>query len=183
MAQISGIQRKKIRAYGERRGSQTKRETSGGVNNGESLCSYSFTSNSENLIEFKDSLSNKHKQVFTSMMSGDYIIYVSCKDNAGNSDTGEIRFNVNVDSSPPVVVRAYNLGGQLNIITNEDAICYYNFERCNYDIVNATYMTTQLSLIHAAEWNLGKTYYIKCKDEFGNINPECAIKLIPDNLG
>ncbi len=155
-------------------------ETSGGVNNGESLCSYSFTSSEENLIEFKDSLSNKHKQIFTSMMGGEYIIYVKCEDNAGNSDTGNVSFKIDIDSSPPIVVRAYKLGGRLEIITNEEGRCYYNFERCNFNIENATTMTTGLSKIHSAEWKIGKTYYIKCEDVFGNENPTCAIKIIPN---
>ena len=157
-------------------------ETSGGLSNGESLCSYSFTSAESNLIEFKNTLSNTHNQLFTSMMSGNYLIYVSCEDNAGNIATGEIEFSINVDSVAPKVIRAYNLGGQLEIITNEEARCYYDLKRCNFNFENATEMTTGFSNKHDADWNLRETYYIKCEDRFGNINPTCAIKIIPDKL-
>lgn len=156
-------------------------ETSGGISNGESLCYYSFTNSDDDLIEFKETLSNKHRQLFTSMMSGNYKIYFSCKDNAGNYAVGEKDFSVNVDSSPPIVVRVYNSGKQLNIITDEDAVCYYNFERCNYDVKNATLMTTGLSKLHRAEWKGGKTYYVKCEDKWKNTNPDCAIKVVPES--
>ena len=155
-----------------------KVETSGGINNGVSVCSYSF-SDEGTIITFFDSNSNSHEQTFSTIMSGDYKIKIMCKDDAGNEAFDNTNFSVNIDSSPPVVVRAYNSGGQLTIITNEEGKCYYDFERCNFNIANATSMTTGLSKIHTAEWKLGKTYYIKCEDKWNNINPMCAIKIMP----
>jgi len=154
-------------------------ETSGGAENGKAVCRYNFLNNGWN-GEFLNSNSKTHTMKFTTLMAGDYKIQITCEDNARNIATGEIEFSINVDSIAPKVIRAYNLGGQLEIITNEEAICYYDLETCNFNLENGNSMTTGFSNKHDAVWNLGETYYIKCEDLFGNVNPTCAIKLFSD---
>ncbi len=160
-------------------------ETSGGAKNGEALCSYSFLGYEDdiNMIEFFDTYSNKHKQNFNMMIRGEYIIYVKCKDEAGNTATGEINFELIVDSSPPAVARVYKEGGYLKLITDENAECYYDFYTCDFDINNATSMTTALSKSHTAQWKTGKTYHIKCVDIWENKNDGCTIKVSPNYFG
>ncbi len=153
--------------------------TSGGVNSGESACSYSFLSY-ENMILFYDTYSNYHKQNFNMMMGGEYSINVECEDEAGNIAQNKTDFIIDIDNLPPEVVRVYNQGSDLKIITNEEARCYYNLARCNFDINNATSMAIGYSTRHSAAWILGQTYHIKCADYWGNTNPDCAIIVTPD---
>ena len=156
--------------------------TSGGAESGKSVCSYEFLNNRWR-GEFLNTDSNIHTQRFTTLNAGEYEIEINCIDRAGNSAVSNTNFSIEIDKTPPGVVRAYNLGGQLNMITNEEGKCYYSFERCNFNILNATPMTTGLSKNHIAEWKVGKTYYIRCEDVFENKNPTCTIKLFPDFFG
>ncbi|HDZ60992.1 MAG TPA: hypothetical protein ENH46_04770 [Candidatus Pacearchaeota archaeon] len=159
-----------------------KVETFGGALNGEARCSYSFVS-FNNTIQFYTTYSDYHKQNFNLMMSGTKDVYIECEDEAGNIAKDSARFTIDVDSSPPKVVRIYNDGNYLKIITDEGAKCYYDFDKCNFNINNATSMTTGLSTEHKAEWITGKTYNIKCEDYWDNTNPTCAIKITPDYFG
>ena len=113
------------------------------------------------------------------MMGGSYDISIKCRDDAGNEDYGNSKFDLIVDTTPPIVVRVYHEGSSLKLITNEDSMCYYDLNRCNFDITNASSMSSNYGKEHSAEWNAGITYYVKCKDVWGNANPDCAIKVKP----
>ena len=153
-----------------------KVETIGGAENGKATCYYDF-SDYENMNLFYDTYLTEHKQNFNMMMRGDYEIFVKCEDSAGNTDEDKAEFSLVVDSSAPEVVRIYHSSDELVVITDEPAECYYDFNRCNFDLTNGTSMTTALSTTHSADWITGKTYHIKCKDVWGNSNPTCAIKI------
>ena len=150
-------------------------KTSGGAENGKSVCYWGR--NFE--VLFLRTNSDYHKQALTDRMKGDYDIPIKCEDVAGNTAYKNIKFKLDVDSSPPIVVRVYKSGGNLKIITDEKAECYYNFDGCYFNIDNSTSMTFGLSTKHAADWTTGKTYYIKCRDVWGNTNPNCAIQVSP----
>ena len=66
----------------------------------------------------------------------------------------------------------------MKLITDENSECYYDLNKplCDYNIVNATSMTTAFSKEHEADWNQGKTLYIKCLDVFGNEPTTCTVK-------
>ncbi len=157
--------------------------TSGGAYNGKSICRYKFIrgSNFEGLgDEFYNTNSTNHKQVFTEgLPDGDYTILTECKDEADNKAQKNITFTLEVDDSPPVVVRAYKDGGNLKLITDENARCYYSFKDCNFgfDDEDVTSMTTALSKEHSAKWIGGKNYYVKCEDAWETRNSGCAIKI------
>ena len=112
-------------------------------------------------------------------MGGNFNISIKCKDIAGNIANGNAVFNLEVDSEPPVAVRVFYEGGNLKLITNEKARCYYDFNSCEFNLENGTSMTSLSSTEHSANWIVGKTYYIKCKDDWDNENPTCAIKAEP----
>ena len=154
-------------------------ETSGGMDNGKSACYYEWAGN---WVQFFDTFSSSHKQKGLNLMGGNFNIPIKCEDEAGNIDYGNISFSLNIDSSAPIVIRAYKSGSDLRLITDEKAECYYDFNRCNFNMDDATSMTTALSANHYANWIAGKTYYIKCKDIWGNTNPDCAIKIRPSSL-
>lgn len=149
--------------------------TSDGAKEGVAIC---YWGNS--LERFWETDSTIHKQPGVNVMSGTYSIPVKCKDVAENIATTEINFSVELDTAPPIAVRAYRQGSELIVLTDEKAECYYDFHTCNFDIANATSMTTALSITHKSPWEPGKTYHIKCKDIWGNTNPWCAIRVQPE---
>lgn len=156
-------------------------ETSGGVN-GKAMCTYSFLEDGEG-IAFYETFSNYHKQTFDTMMRGSYNIFVRCEDDAGNVAEGDTSFVLDIDTLSPIAVRVYEDGGSLRLITNTDAECYYSHKRCNFDFDDDEIesMTTAFSTEHFADWNTGLTYYIKCKDVWGNAPNGCTIKILPSS--
>ena len=102
-------------------------------------------------------------------------------------------FSVYVDTQPPNVVRVLYNSDSLEIITDEDAECYYTTNentKCNYEIGENS-LGTLMAHLNAdnkkeqiAEWNLNQNYYIKCMDINGKQpNPtECSIIVRPVEL-
>jgi len=151
--------------------------TSGGSDNGKAVCSYRF--NDGNFIIFKQTYSTQHSQTFSTMTSGKKDVEIKCEDSAKNIAYGNTSFILDLDETAPRVVRVFNDAGELEMTTNEDAECYYDLEKCNFDIENATKMTTGFSKEHHADLIDGQTYYIKCEDVFGNYPGGCTIKVAP----
>ena len=139
--------------------------TSGGAESGKADCSFRFAEDGS-WIQFFDTFSSIHEQIFSQMLSGEHTIYVNCKDVAGNEVESSTTFKLNLDTKAPKVVRVYN-SGMLTIITNEDAECVYSNENCNFVWENATKMTGLLRE-HETTQEQGKSYYIKCKDKYEN---------------
>jgi len=148
-----------------------KAYTSGGAENGKATCDYRF-SDDGSWIEFFNTFSNEHSQEFTQMLSGLHIIYIECKDAAGNIADGQTKFKLIIDTKTPEIIRVYNSAG-LKIITDEDAECVYG-ENCNFVWENATKMTGSQKE-HTTTWENGKVYYVKCRDNFGNKPDSCFI--------
>ncbi len=141
-------------------------ETDNGYNNGDSWCSYSITGNEKDYILMYETGTNKHKQRLD-LPAGEYKYYFQCVDLGGNSDKVSTTFKVDIDTQAPVVVRVYQDGSKLKIITDEKSTCSYqnNKERkCNFKIEEGTSMTYANSTEHFSEFKQGKTYYIKCQD-------------------
>jgi len=155
-------------------------ETSGGVTgDGESTCSYNFEERNWAGM-FYENTGNQHKQTFTTLMGGNYKINITCEDIAGNNANAATEFSLEVDNIAPIITRVYNSGGKMVLLTNEDAVCYYDSKRCEFNLENATSMTSSGYLKeHSAEWNAGMKYYLKCKDIWGNVNPGCAMIVKP----
>jgi hypothetical protein len=149
-------------------------KTSGGIENGKSICYYEWAGN---WVQFLDTSSNSHEQKSLTLMGGNFNIPIKCKDNAGNFIEGNTSFSLNIDNFPPKIVRAYNLNDELIITTDEQAECYYDLNRCNFDIKDSNSMTTAFSTKHIAKKISGKTYYIKCIDIWGNKENGCSIKI------
>lgn len=147
-------------------------KTSGGMNNGNAVCSYTYRGLP---IDFFTTGGTEHKQQL-SLMGGNYTYNISCKDTADNTAETKIGFNISVDKTAPAVVRAYYDAGVLKIITNEDATCRYSTNatiKCGFsfdDSINSTAMSVLYGKTHTASWAADREYYIKCKDVFGN-NP------------
>jgi len=155
-------------------------ETSKGSDNGFSTCSYQ---SGNDFITFFDTKSNIHKQKIN-LITGDYDVPISCVDPAGNTATGNAKFNLNIDGQSPIVTRVYYQSGKLNLITNEEAKCYVSFsdvKQCGFDIEGSDVesMSSIFTTGHSTTWKQDETYYIKCQDLFDNQNSQCAIKVNP----
>ncbi|MBU2562046.1 MAG: hypothetical protein KKF68_00080 [Nanoarchaeota archaeon] len=153
-------------------------KTSGGANNGVSICYYKW---GNNWISFMETDSKSHKQQL-SLGKGSYSVEIKCVDEAENEAYGETSFHLNLDTSPPSVARAYKEGNKLIVITDEKAECFYHPNKCYFDIENATLMTTVFSREHSAEWITGQVYHIKCIDIWGNKADGCSMKIFPNSL-
>jgi len=151
-------------------------KTSGGSENGKSICYYNWGGD---WIYFQYTDSDIHKQEGLNLIEGKYNIPIKCEDSSGNIIEDNIIFELKIDKYPPQVTRVYKEGSSLIIITNEEAECFSGFKSCNFYIndTGVVDMTTVLSEKHSIEWKTGRVYYIKCKDSFGNLNPECAVKI------
>lgn len=158
--------------------------TDNGYNNGKSICSWSSTGISGSYVDLFDTGGNVHKQTL-SLTTGSYDYYIRCVDLGGNSDTEEISFNVESDSSAPTVVRAYNDGSRIKVVTNEEAECSYGIDSCNFAFEEGIAMLAENGgTNHFAEWQTGQNYYIKCSDEYGNepSTTDCSIIVRPSDL-
>lgn len=158
--------------------------TSGGAYDGNARCRYapvkspiSFTGD----LFFETGLT-QHKQEGLNLPNGGYNLALSCEDDAGNEVERNAVFNLKIDGSAPKIVRAYNEGNSLKLISDEEAKCYYSNDKikeCRFNINNASSMSLLFSTEHSVDWDKGKTYFVKCKDLFDNENPSCAIKVNP----
>jgi len=155
--------------------------TSGGMANGDSICRWKVLERVGWWDYFEDIPSTTHTYEFEDFPQGGYEFEIFCQDKILNNITQAINLNVEVDTTPPIVVRAHRdeVTSKLKIITNELAECAYDTHDCHFNFENGTDMTTALSTNHFADWVEGRTYYIKCKDQWENTNPGCAIIISP----
>ena len=121
------------------------------------------------------------------LVGGNYNISAICNDDfdedgIGNFATEYGTFNLFVDSQSPTIVRVFkdDRTGKLTMITDEDGKCAYGIQ-ANYcsegKVDDGRAMTVGFSNVHSTTWEGGQTYYIKCKDVWGNSNTDCAIKV------
>ena len=151
-------------------------ETLFGCNNGRAVCFYSTVDEDSEYIQFFDSDAEDgiHTQRLD-LNDGNHKYYVKCVDEGGNVVKDVIDFTLDIDESAPVVARVYEEDGMLKIVTVRDSECGYSFEDCDFSFEEGTQMPYANSTVHVAEWIQGKTYYIKCRDEFKNEDADCSI--------
>ncbi len=150
---------------------EIKIKTSGGGYHGNAECLYLMN---DRWIALKNTFDDDHSQTFNQMSSGKKTLRVMCRDILGNSANKSSEFEIKIDNTAPEIVRAYYELGKLKLITNEPAVCYYDFYRCNFNTENATSMSIGLSTSHFTNWIAGKTYHIKCVDTWKNWKSECS---------
>ena len=146
--------------------------TEGGLD-GNAKCMYQIGNHT---IDFFDTLGKTHKQVFQSLYSGTVTLPIICEDAIGNKAEDITSFKIEIDSISPQVARIYEKDGELIIITDEDARCFYSTEipprgesGCSYEFANSSEMHNN-GKVHSLTFDKSLKYYIKCKDQFEN-NP------------
>jgi hypothetical protein len=140
-------------------------KTSAGYDSGESSCSFKATGSTGDYIFFANTDSYQHSQELW-LTAGDYSYDVRCCDLGGNCDTEISDFSVETDFEAPMVVRLYNEGNSLKLITNEKSECVYDTTSCNYEFANGIRISSSDNIEHSADWDTENTLFIKCKDEF-----------------
>jgi len=162
-------------------------ETDDGAEEGKSFCYYSTTGTDDNFIEMFETDNYLHKQT-VDLTAGNYKIFFKCIDAGGNIAENSTIFNVLVDKAAPTITRAYREGvDALKVVTNEDAECAYSINSCNFNFdegLKLIYSNPIIQNNHFVEWKAGVSYYIKCRDEFGN-NPnpnECSLTVTPSGI-
>ncbi len=146
-------------------------ETSNGAEEGKAICYFSPTGDENSFIAMFETNSFKHRQSLQ-LASGNYNYHFRCVDLGGNADFANVSFSVETDNTAPLITRAYKEGvDSLKIITSEKAECSYSLNDCNFE-ANTGIMMKILDVdkktVHFAQWQPGKTYHIKCVDDFGN---------------
>jgi len=140
--------------------------TAGGMDNGNAFCRYTLNDRwTDNF--FETSLSS-HRQTWTSLFAGRHNVDLHCVDRAGNVANGNAQFDIVVDDTGPLITRVYNVGTNLQVITNEPSTCAYSTSSCSFDFVNGTILSGA-SYSHSMSYDNGLTYRIKCKDTFENM--------------
>lgn len=159
---------------------ELKVKTLFGCNNGQAICRYSLTGNSNDYIQFFDTNSEDgiHTQRLD-LVAGAHEYFVQCIDEGGNLVENSATFTLDIDTSAPVVARIYEEDGMLKIVTVKDSECSMTFDNCDFSFDEGTVMPYANSTVHVAEWNEKKTYYIKCRDEFRNENADCSVIVRP----
>ncbi|MFH1608233.1 MAG: hypothetical protein ABIA78_03800, partial [archaeon] len=150
-------------------------DTSAGYKEGEATCYYSDSENEDSFVMFYNTQSYTHSQELY-LPEGDYEYFIKCLDLGGNSDTKKINFEVESDTSAPLVARVYHEDGYLKLTTTEEAECVYDSTNCNYLFDDGTGMTSK-GADHFTSWNTNINFYIKCKDGYGNepLPNQCSI--------
>ncbi|RMD67013.1 Ig-like domain repeat protein, partial [Candidatus Pacearchaeota archaeon] len=117
-----------------------------------------------------------HEYTYTDLAEGQHTITVTCTDTAGDSVSEQVSFNVEVDTQLVNIARVYIESGTLYVVTDDPASCSYatapapdSANACAFAVDEGTPMSTDLDgTTHSLSISEDETYYIKCKDNFGN---------------
>jgi len=146
-------------------------QTSGG---GEShYCSYSFSGYDRMIKMFETGEDKIHSQPLN-RPAGYNKIYIECSDETGDNVQSLTEFNITRDTSVPQIARIWRSEGQLHIITTEKAECQYSKLNCNFNWGDGELVSDGEE--HVFSIIRGTTYYIRCKDKFGNAPSGCSIE-------
>jgi hypothetical protein len=148
-----------------------KVDVRGGIEDQRPNCTYLLDNKYSDYLDY---ISGFYKENIPQVGGGSHELKISCMDNVGNSVEKIITFTINIDKIAPIITRVYfTQGGSLIIMTNENAECKYSFNS-ETDFKNMTSMSNN-NLVHSTSASL-KTYYIKCKDEYGNEGNKFKVK-------
>ncbi len=142
------------------------------------VCYYS-TDSSDIRIPFyyEDYKRGKKIQLLDSLINGQYKFYVQCKDLITNelSEVKELNFNVTRKIEPPLIARVSQDANQIKFTTNEPSTCIYSTESCRFEKEDLkVYPISGDQINHRITAQTGLTYYIQCKDIYGQSPAGCS---------
>ena len=131
-----------------------------------------------------DELNNKGNNLFSKTYEkytvGNYDLIIECEDAAGNKATKTGSFKIERDLTYPEITRIYEDSGSLVIVTSESGECAFVDEQkdtaCNFDFDDGKPMNAagNKRQEHRTGFDGLKTYYIKCRDDYGNMKGGCG---------
>jgi hypothetical protein len=136
-------------------------------------CAYSF-SGYENMIEMFETGAERHHVQPLNLAARRHKIYVQCVDETGEYSRSQAEFRIIRDTSTPQIARLWQEGGTMHFITTEMAECKLSTDNCKFKWADAIDAGNGES--HSFTVVKGNTYYIKCKDEFGNVPSGCSME-------
>lgn len=153
-------------------------ETFYGCEDGRSICYYGEDDSSYIMFfdtDNEDGISTQRLD----LVNGNHTYHVKCVDAGGNVIENSTNFEVSIDTTAPVIARAYEEDGMLKIVTVSDSECAYTTDDCGFIFDEGTEMPYGNTTNHVADWDKSKTYYIKCRDEFQNEDSDCSMIVRP----
>jgi len=148
--------------------------TSGGAEAGVADCEFNLDDEKvdEELIfeDMEGAGTNQHSYLLIGLVEGEHVVKIKCEDSAGNTAEGETTFILELDTTAPVVTSHNTDGGIITLTTDEESTCYYYNNqgmKCNFNLGDAI-MSDPVTTEHTTAFNADLTYYIKCKDKWGN---------------
>lgn len=164
-------------------------QTDDGADEGKALCYFANNQENDSFVSMSETNNYISKQRLD-LTEGDYTYYFRCVDSGGNAAETNTTFNIRVDNSAPIVTRVYKEGtDSLKIVTDEDAECTYSLTTCNFNtdegIKEVIYPSSNAMNIMLIRWKEGSSYYLRCKDNYGNEpSPnQCSIVVGAISLG
>lgn len=157
-----------------------KAETLYGCNNNRAICFYSPTGDPNSYVSFFDT--DKSDGIHTQRLdlyAGQHTYFIKCVDAGGNVAESNTTFNLDIDTTSPIITRAYFQEDYLKIVTARESDCVYSTEGCDYLFEQGKSMPQPNSVVHIVPWEPDKTFYIKCRDEFRNEPIDCSMKVKP----
>jgi hypothetical protein len=113
---------------------------------------------------------------------GNHEYFIKCVDSGGNLLINSTKFELDIDTTSPIIARIYNDLGQLKIVTLRDSECTYSYDNCDFLFEEGLIMPKDATKIHFANWDNEKTYHIKCRDKFRDLTADCSAIVKPTKL-
>ncbi len=139
-----------------------------------SVCRYSVENKLlyEDMDSFDRTGGSSHETIISRLLSyGTHRLFVTCFDEDGyDISSAEQSFNVILDRTNPRIIRAYKDAETLFIATDEPTTCQYSFRSFEYGDGSEMTGNEPASAEHRAEWRPQTTYFLSCRDRFGNIH-------------
>ncbi|HRZ85680.1 MAG TPA: hypothetical protein P5277_02770 [Candidatus Paceibacterota bacterium] len=156
--------------------------TSGGVENGISICEFNIANESDEslYVKFYDTGASEHKQPLQ-IKKGKWNFGIKCTDAAENEALGNTIIDIQIDEDYPLISRVYYSSGSLIVITNEESSCYYSYNNSLCDLTKEDLMMNSPDLFeHDISWKPDTIHYIQCMDNWENKPSKCSIIVKPN---
>ena len=154
---------------------EVKVTTSEGADNGNADCYYKVLTRDSSFKLFEDTGTNSHIQKLY-LPAQTWKVDIKCVDAGANSDNKTASFSTGFDKTAPKLTRVYNEAGLLKVTTDEASTCSYSTKSCSFSFDDGTQMTgTEKE--HVTDWIADATFYIQCKDVFGNTKCTATVKM------
>jgi len=140
--------------------------TADGGYNGKSIC-FALSSNGLEYEFFKTD-SSIHTQVVGPRSTGSYTERIKCKDSVGNEDVKTVNFTMIRDEAPPKLLKLSFETGNLNLLTDEIAVCKYG-DNSSLIFSEMIQFDSTANIKHTTSVGARNYVHVKCVDRFNYV--------------